>query len=155
MNFTRTAAAACHPARPLPLLLMNGTADPLIPYAGGVVEDRRGSADYLSTADTLAFWRRVNGCAKADGAASNLPDRNREDASTVTRIESQCPAGRELLLYRVNGGGHRIPDGRADARLTRLVDALLGVQNRDIDAPELIWNFFAAHAPRRPAPASP
>jgi poly(3-hydroxybutyrate) depolymerase len=49
-------------------------------------------------------------------------------------------------LYRIDGGGHRLPDARADAEHTRLVDALLGPQNRDLDAPETIWRFFARAA---------
>ena len=35
MNLTDDSAAACHPSRPVPMLMMNGTADPLIPYDGG------------------------------------------------------------------------------------------------------------------------
>jgi len=148
MEFTPTVEAACHPSRPIPLLLMNGTADPLIPYAGGRFHDRRKNADYLSTPDTLAFWRKANGCQAGDAKQSALPDRDRSDRSTITRIDSRCPAGREVVLYRVDGGGHRLPDDMADAQHPRLVDALLGPQNRDIGAPELIWQFFASQPAR-------
>jgi len=148
MELTPTVAAACHPARPVPMLMMNGTADPLIPYAGGRFHDRRAGADYLSTIDTLAFWRRANACDAADAKSVALTDGDRSDRSSVTRIESHCPAGAEVLLYRIDGGGHRMPDRIADAKHPRLVDALLGVQNRDIDAPELIWQFFARQPPR-------
>jgi len=148
MEFTPTVAAACHPAHPIPVLLMNGTADPLIPYAGGRFHDRQDKAEYLSTAETVAFWRRSNGCASGDAGARALPDREPADHSTITRIDSHCPAGRAVVLYRVDGGGHRLPDTRADAQHPRLVDALLGPQNRDAGAPELIWDFFAGAAPR-------
>jgi len=147
MQLTATVAAACHPARPIPVLLMNGTADPLIPYQGGRFHDRREGTNYLSTADTLAFWRRENACEAADAGTQALADRNADDHSTVTRVDSRCPAGRDVLLYRVDGGGHRLPDTTADAQHPRLVDAVLGPQNRDIDAPELIWQFFARAAP--------
>ena len=66
----------------------------------------------------------------------------------VTRIDSRCPRGGQVLLYRVDGGGHRMPDAMADAHHPRLVDALLGVQNHDIAAPELIWRYFASQPAR-------
>ena len=34
-NLTDDMAAACHPVKPVPMLMINGTADPLIPYGGG------------------------------------------------------------------------------------------------------------------------
>ena len=47
MNLTDESAAACHPSRPVPMLLMNGTADPLIPYEGG-----KGASHYAVD----GFW---------------------------------------------------------------------------------------------------
>jgi polyhydroxybutyrate depolymerase len=46
------------------------------------------------------------------------------------------------VLYRVNDGGHRMPGSFPDARFPRLVNALLGPQNRDIDGAATIWEFF-------------
>jgi polyhydroxybutyrate depolymerase len=73
---------------------------------------------------------------------SNLNDRDRNDQSTVTRIESRCPPGRDVVLYRINAGGRRMPGAFADARFPRLVNAFLGPQNRDIDGAATIWEFF-------------
>jgi poly(3-hydroxybutyrate) depolymerase len=44
------------------------------------------------------------------------------------------------VLYRVDGGGHRIPH-RNGVRM-QMMDRLLGTENRDFDAPEAIWAFF-------------
>jgi polyhydroxybutyrate depolymerase len=60
----------------------------------------------------------------------------------VTRISSRCPRGSDVVLYRINDGGHRMPGGFPDARFPRAVDAFLGPQNRDIDGAETIWAFF-------------
>lgn len=143
MEFTPGAMARCAPGRALPVLLMNGTADTLIPFAGGHGGRRGTGAEYLSTGRTLAFWRQRNGCAATDAAQVPLPDIDATDHSTVTRIESRCPAGADVVLYRVDGGGHRWPDRMADARHPRLVDAILGPQNHDIDGPGLAWRFLA------------
>jgi poly(3-hydroxybutyrate) depolymerase len=66
---------------------------------------------------------------------SNLDDRDRNDQTTVTRIESRCPPGRDVVLYRINAGGHRMPGAFADARFPRIVNAFLGPQTATSTAP--------------------
>jgi polyhydroxybutyrate depolymerase len=144
-SFTETMMASCKPSRPIPLLIMNGTADPLIAYDGGRGTSRYAVPNVVSTASTVAFWRHNNGCAAAHARSTKLPDRDKNDSSTVTRIDSDCPSGRDVVLYRVDGGGHRMPGSFPDARFVRAVDALLGPQNRDIDGAETIWAFFKSH----------
>ena len=142
INHTEESAAACHPSRPIPMLMMNGTADPLIPFEGGKGASRFAVDGFWSAMQTLAFWRRVNGCEPGDGTVTDLDDRDREDESKVTRIESRCPPARDVVLYRVNGGGHRMPGTFPDARFPRIASTLLGPQNHDIDGAETIWAFF-------------
>jgi polyhydroxybutyrate depolymerase len=140
MNLTEQAASACHPSRPVPILMMNGTADPLIPYNGGRGTSRFAADGFWSADKTLAFWRKTNGC-DAKTTTTDLADTDTADRSTVTRIDSNCPVGRDVVLYRVNDGGHRMP-GSADARFPRLANTFLGPQNHDIDGAETIWAFF-------------
>jgi polyhydroxybutyrate depolymerase len=142
MNLTDESAAACHPQRPVPMLVMNGTIDPLIPYQGGKGTSRFAVEGFWSAEKTLAFWRRVNGCEAQDAASIDLDDRDHSDLSTVTRVESRCPPGHDVVLYRVNGGGHRMPSHLPDARFPRIATAFLGPQNHDIDGAETIWAFF-------------
>ncbi|MGY8706979.1 PHB depolymerase family esterase [Bradyrhizobium sp. 18BD] len=143
MNLTDEAAVTCHPSRPLPILLMNGTADPLVPYEGGRGSSYFAADGFWSTEETLAFWRKLNGCDIDDGSVTELPDKAPADQSTVTRISSRCPKGRDVLLYRINHGGHRMPGFAPDARFPRVATGLLGPQNGDIDGAETIWSFFS------------
>ena len=142
MNLTDESAGACHPSRPVPFLMMNGTADQLVPYQGGRGTSRFAVDGFWSTDKTLEFWRRANGCETKDAGVTDLEDRDKSDQTTVTRIESNCPPGRDVVLYRVNDGGHRMPGGFPDARFPRVVNYLLGPQNQDIDGAETIWTFF-------------
>jgi polyhydroxybutyrate depolymerase len=142
INLTDEFAAACHPSRPVPFLMMNGTADPLIPYQGGRGTSRFAVDGFWSTDKTLEFWRHANGCEPKDASAVDLDNRDTTDQSTVTLISSNCPPGRDVVLYRVNDGGHRMPGGFPDAHFARMVNLLLGPQNHDIDAAETIWAFF-------------
>ncbi|WFU24378.1 PHB depolymerase family esterase [Bradyrhizobium sp. CB1717] len=143
MNLTDEAAVTCHPSRPLPILLMNGTADPLVPYAGGRGSSYFAADGFWSTEETLEFWRKLNGCESDDAATVDLPDKNSADQSTVTQITSRCPTGHDVVLYRVNHGGHRMPGFSPDARFPRVAASLLGPQNGDIDGAETIWSFFS------------
>jgi polyhydroxybutyrate depolymerase len=140
MNLTEQSANPCRPSRPVPMLMMNGTADPLIPYNGGRGTSRFAVDGFWSAEKTLGFWRKANGC-DAKTTATDLADTDTTDRSTVTRIDSNCPAGRDVVLYRVNDGGHRMP-GALDARFPRLANTFLGPQNHDIDGAETIWAFF-------------
>ena len=98
MNLTDEMAEACHPARPVPMLIMNGTADPLVPYAGGRGTSRFAIEGFWSTEKTVQFWRKLNGCEETDAASLDLDDRDPNDDSTVTRISSTCPQGHDVLL---------------------------------------------------------
>jgi polyhydroxybutyrate depolymerase len=141
-NLDDEAASACHPSRAVPMLMMNGTADPLIPYEGGHGSSRFAAGGFWSTEQTLAFWRQNNGCEPKDVDAIDLDHRDPTDESTVTRINSHCPAGHDVVLYRINDGGHRMPGRVPDARFPRMVTYMLGPQNHDIDGAEVIWDFF-------------
>ncbi|MBR0852430.1 prolyl oligopeptidase family serine peptidase [Bradyrhizobium diazoefficiens] len=142
MNLTDEGAVTCHPSRPLPMLLMNGTADPLVPYEGGRGSSYFAADGFWSTGETFAFWRKLNGCDTGDASVTDLPDKAPADQSTVTRFTSRCPKGHDVVLYRVNHGGHRMPGFAPDARFPKVAARLLGPQNADIDGAETIWAFF-------------
>jgi polyhydroxybutyrate depolymerase len=130
-------AGACKPGRPTPTLLMNGTADPLVPFGGGDVAF--GGGRVLSTEETVSFLRKVNGCADSV-KLDRLPDVDRNDGSRVVLASyTNCSSAAPVILYRIEGGGHRIPS-RGEGM--PFADILLGKLNHDVDAAELIWSFF-------------
>jgi polyhydroxybutyrate depolymerase len=136
-SFPVELAAGCKAPRPTPMLVMNGTADPLVPYGGGEVAF--GGGRVLSTNETVRYLRKVNGCA--DGVKlKRLPDVDRTDGSHVVVASwTNCASAAPVVLYRIEGGGHRIPS-RTEG--VPVVDILLGRLNRDFDASEAIWGFF-------------
>jgi polyhydroxybutyrate depolymerase len=141
-NLTDEAAEACQPSQGVPMLIMNGTADPLVPFEGGHGTSRFAIDGYWSTEKTLGFWRHINGCEEQDAASTDLDDHDPNDQSTVTRISSKCPQGRDVVLYSINDGGHRMPGSFSDTRFPRMANYVLGPQNHDIDGAETIWAFF-------------
>lgn len=118
----------CNPGRPIPALLMHGTADPIVPFEGDGV--------LFSTAyNTSSFWASQNNCSP-DSLVTDLDDMVTTDSSTVTLIEyTNCDADAKVLLYRINSGGHAWPGGAP-------LPPFFGNVNRDINASSEIWNFF-------------
>lgn len=49
------------------------------------------------------------------------------------------------MFYRMDGGGHVEPSGRE--RHSRVVTAVLGPQNGDIETADVVWDFFARQLP--------
>lgn len=129
----------CKPSRPVPVLLIHGTDDPLVRWQGGaVIRDNRGTV--LPVPDTVKKWVRLDGC-NATPEVSREPDKDSQDGTQVRReVYAGCKAGSEVVLYAVEGGGHTWPGGSQ-----YLPEAIIGKTNRDINASEIIWDFFNKH----------
>lgn len=127
----------CRPHRPVPVLMMNGTADMVVPYYGNGLP---GRMSLLPVVDTAKLFARLNGCGKP--AESAVPRRARMDATSVTLIYwSDCRDRSAVVLFRVNGGGHQSPS-IGPGRETPIGSRMLGLRNHDIDAAEEVWAFF-------------
>lgn len=140
-SLTASLYAACNPSQPVPVVMFNGTEDPLNVYEGGKATSRL--AQFAPQEDTMTgvevtagFWAEVNGCAGGT-SAEDLPDRT-NDGTTVTLIRYDC-AGPAVWLYRINGGGHSVP-GMAPPG--RVAERLVGRTSQDIDAAGLAVAFF-------------
>lgn len=125
------------PAHPVSVLILQGTDDPLVPFKGGPIEHQRGQT--ISTASTVSKWVEANGCkAPVD---VDLPDKDPDDGTRVKQSTwSGGRDGSEVVLCTIEGGGHTWPGGPQ-----YLPGFLVGKVCRDIDANQVIWDFFAKH----------
>lgn len=128
-SMPQSLPARCKPNRPVPLMLVNGTADKLVPYAPS---DR-----FIGTENTAAFWRNRNGCS-GEMQRTWLEDRDPEDGSKVERIRYTCPPAAPVVILRIDGGGHQMPSHSHAFAL----EAVLGRRNHDFEGAEAIWAFF-------------
>ncbi|TPE60482.1 hypothetical protein FJQ54_10780 [Sandaracinobacter neustonicus] len=148
-NFAVGMTQSCKPSRPMPILMINGDADPLMPFAGGRVAAMapgdRGSV--ISSDETLNWWARFNGCT-AKPAVTRLPDANPADGTRVRQEQfAGCKPGTEVTRFVVEGGGHALPGMPmpADGPRAKMAARLIGPVSRDIDGAAVIWSFFTRH----------
>jgi polyhydroxybutyrate depolymerase len=129
---------ACLFAEPVPVLVIQGTEDTVIPAEG--YRDQFGNRMMLSVDETMRYWSDVNECASGV-RLQFLADADPGDGTRVRReTYDDCAAGAELL--RVTGGGHTWPGHPFQAPLE------LGATSLDVDASAEIWRFFAAQSRR-------
>jgi polyhydroxybutyrate depolymerase len=113
----------CNPTRAVPVLHFHGTADTIVPYAGG------GASGFRSAADTDAGWAMRNGCD-----AATIETFARGDSRCVSH--AGCDGGSEVTLCTITGGGHTWPGGGYFPG---------GHITTDLSATDAMWAFFAAH----------
>lgn len=131
----------CSPSRSTPVLMISGTEDPMMPWAGGEAHFLRLKFGKVrSVPDTIKFWVAHNRCAPVP-AVTREPDTDPQDGTRVRKeVYAGCEAETEVILYIVEGGGHAWPKGHR-----YLSERLIGKASQDIDANELIWDFFKKH----------
>jgi polyhydroxybutyrate depolymerase len=134
----------CSPSRPVSVLAINNTDDPLVPFFGGEIYGRFHKlklGKVLSVDESIGFWVSRNMCSTTPVVAEE-PDRDPRDGSTVT-IKQYLNGieGTEVILYAVDGGGHTWPGG-----FQYLPAGIIGKTCRDFDANEVIWSFFKKHS---------
>jgi polyhydroxybutyrate depolymerase len=131
------------PTHAMPVLMINGTEDPLMPYAGGEIASQfggRGTA--MPVQDSIRIWARLAGTESSPRIAP-LPDSDRNDGSRATRERHALRDGKPYVeLIRIDGGGHVEPS-RAQ-RYASFVARLLGRQNGDIEMADEVWAFFSS-----------
>lgn len=111
----------CNATRPVPIIAFHGTDDSIIPYEGQ-------GALLMPVHEWAEAWAGHNGC----------------DAKPVVIYETEevlgeswinCTNSADVILFTIIGKGHSWPGS----------DMPVAITTREIDATDLIWNFFAAH----------
>lgn len=105
----------CNPVRPMPMLIVHGTADSIVQYSW--------------EAQTVNYWKVTNGCTTETVTYSNGA------ASCVTH--GGCTDGADVVLCTLDGVGHQWPGGESLP--------FLGPNSNDLVATDAIWDFFVAH----------
>lgn len=130
----------CRPSRPVAVLAIHGTEDPIVPYEGGSYGGIwRKLGNVLSAEASARYFARLNGCGEKAEVAAPV-DRVPDDGTRLVReTYSGCREGATVELLTIEGAGHVWPGGKQV-----LSTKLVGRVSREVDA-GAIWEFLAAH----------
>jgi polyhydroxybutyrate depolymerase len=134
-TFPEYLAGNCVKTQPVPLLVIQGTDDPVVPWAGV-------QGGYFSAAQTLKYWALHNGCQTNQGITvldDTAPD---DGARIIVEGYTDCQNSADVQIDGVFHGGHTWPGHVIQVPFD------LGTTSMDIDATQVIWDFFQKH-PRK------
>lgn len=138
----RVAAMACvsgcqtgkepAPKEGVSTLLIHGTKDMLVPTEGRQWWTNIGLPEFRSTSFSQNFWRQANGTTES---------KTEQISPRITREQFVNPrTGNEVVQYTMKDYGHCWPG--ADT-------ATFGPHCREIDATDIVWDFFKRHEKKR------
>ena len=141
----------CNPQGPgTSVMIMNGTHDPLVPFAGGEVNplglfykggnvrSSRESAQYFADRNRLTGTPTTTQSSLPHGVGV---EQVLWHADTEDRDTNDIAANVEVELVAIHGGGHGLP--QPYWRRPRL----LGPSPMALNGPAMIWGFFARQRP--------
>ena len=107
---------------PIPIMIINGTADPLNPYKGGMMVVGNVTMGYVRSTDrTFKYFANLAGY-EGEPVKEILPDSDPSDGRTIEHYRYKKKGKPEVVLLKVIGGKHDYP--------------------KDIDVHEEAWKFF-------------
>ncbi len=120
----------------LPILLIHGTSDPIVPYNGGMASlwglNPRGRG--LSARETAHYYAQRNHI-DSNPTFSTL----KHEGKNVPKVmfeEYNEPGKYPVKLVSIDGGGHVVPNPYKKAAI------MLGKTATHVNSAELLWNFF-------------
>jgi polyhydroxybutyrate depolymerase len=134
---------------PVPMLLVNGSEDPINPAQGGLVSlagnTSRGAV--LSARETAEVFARLAGHTTAPDER-RWPDRAQADGTSIESSEWRSLGRPKVAWIRVVGGGHSVPTTATLPEWPPAMQAYLlevyGRQSREFETAEVVWRFSSS-----------
>jgi polyhydroxybutyrate depolymerase len=133
-TMAKPMAESLKPPRAMPVVYFHGTEDKFIGADGTDLFSKRAIS--LSADDVAAWWAKHNGCS-VEPEVQRLPDKSDDGLTVERKTFAAGKSGAPVIFYEIHGGGHTWPGGNFQP------EALLGKSTRDINASDIIWEFFS------------
>ena len=124
----------CLPSRPVPMLMISGTSDPVVPYGGGT--EHNMSLATISVEDSAKAWYGLIAVRKKP-EKSKLPSAGKGGMETKVDTYNGCQQNAQVVLYSVKGAGNTWPGGEQYE-----ADKTIGKTSQDLNANEVQWSFL-------------
>jgi polyhydroxybutyrate depolymerase len=121
---------SCEPDMPVSVLHIHAKNDSHVLFNGGAGPDSVKASlvtNYVSVADTIVKWTKLNACALP-------PNRTLNNPAAFCQVYAPCAGGSEVQLCVTETGGHSWPGG----------EKLRGSEppSQAISAVDVMWDFF-------------
>ena len=124
----------CLPTRPVPMVMINGSSDPIVPYGGGTEHNLNLAT--LSVEDSAKAWAKIDRCEEKP-EKSKLSPSAKGGMETKVDTYNGCHENAAVVLYSVKGAGNTWPGGEQYE-----AEKSIGKTSPDPNANEVIWSFF-------------
>ncbi|HEY9687363.1 MAG TPA: PHB depolymerase family esterase [Coleofasciculaceae cyanobacterium] len=134
---------SCRPGRPVPVLMINGVKDPIITWKGKIRKVRYAFWDSVITSvpEAVDFWRKHNRCAEIPQSELIVHATQGIRGAEIKTFPG-CSDSAEVKQIILERGGHTWPG--SDHKVWP-GGVLVGPTTHDINATEVIWEFFKEH----------
>jgi polyhydroxybutyrate depolymerase len=126
------SSASCTPALPVPMMYIQGTKDPLVPFDGGAL---RNGGQVDAHEQVLQRWARLDAC-NLQPTVTHLPDSVGDGTTISKEVFTNSTTGVKVVGYTIEGGGHTWPQG-----WPYLPKWIIGITSKNMNACEAIWAF--------------
>lgn len=118
--------------KPMPVLYMHGTKDPIVSIDGGKLFGR----SIFSHKAIIDKWIAMDKAGK-EPYVTNIPDKAGDGTSILKEEYLNSSTGNKVVSYTINNGGHTWPGG-----WQYFPKFIVGKTTHNLNACEEIWNFF-------------
>lgn len=130
-TFPRYQRDECDAAPPVPVMMVVGTMDEVIPWGGSI--------PYFSAGSSVEWWVEHNACEPVADVIEQFDTDPNDNLAVRRETFNQCADGTEVTIYGAINGGHTWP-GHPFAPVN-----MVGLTAMDIDATQVIYEFFMRH----------
>jgi polyhydroxybutyrate depolymerase len=126
--------ASCKPSHPMPLMMIAGTADTVIPDHGGKASLLHGNTELLSIDATLGLFGKAARCA--GGITTTVLPGKDVHVGTRAYLDKLNNCEVPVEAVRIEGSGHALPGVSSEG------GAGHGLPKGDVNSAKLVWDFF-------------
>lgn len=121
------------PTQSMPVMYIQGTKDPLVPFTGGQMKGAGGVI--YSHEEILKKWAEIDKC-DSKPVVTNLPILV-NDGTSIQKEEYSGANGLKVVGFTIVDGGHTWPGGTQ-----YLPKFMIGPLSKNLNACDEIWKFF-------------
>ena len=126
---------------PRPIMIVNGTQDPLMPWNGGATKGSRGKV--FSAQETASWWIKHNRADSGRAQEQLIADSSANDSCKLYQTSYPASLGGEPVVFiKMDGGGHSQPSQKHLVPNTWMVRRFLGPSCQAAEGAVLAWKFL-------------